>query len=67
MENGRALRIGKIERARMKRKSPMEPGRGGHRLPLSAVILPGFLVDLADETMAGLGKRNLKIEVGVQR
>lgn len=67
MENGRALRIGKIERARMKRRSPMEPGRGRYQFPVSAVILPGFLVDLADETMAGLGKRNLEIEVGVQR
>ena len=45
----------------------MEPGRGRYQFPVSAVILPGFLVDLADETMAGLGKRNLEIEVGVQR
>lgn len=45
----------------------MKPGRGGHRLPLSAVVLPGILVDLADETMAGLGKRYLEIEVGVER
>ena len=56
-----------LEGARMERRSPMEPGRGGHRLPLSAVILPGILVDLADETMAGLGERNLEIEVRVQR
>jgi hypothetical protein len=45
----------------------MERGRGGHQLPVPAVMLPGVLIDLADEAMSGLGQRNLEVELGVQR
>lgn len=45
----------------------MEPGRGQRNFTLAALVFFGFLGNLADKTARGLGNRDFKIEIPIQR